>query len=156
MDKFYEMQPTVTIRFAEVTDLDNLVHLCKLHAIYEKCDYSSNSKKNQLQQHLFTNSPSLYCLVVPHEDTLIGYATYMKQFSTWDAEFYIYMDCLFITEESRGLGIGDCMMQRIKTETEKLGCKTIQWQTPEFNTGAIRFYDRIGGVSKTKERYFWQ
>ena len=78
----------------------------------------------------------------------------MKQFSTWDANFYIYMDCLFLTEESRGYGIGEKMMNVIKEEAEKLNCNLIQWQTPDFNTRAIKFYDRIGGISKTKERYF--
>jgi GNAT superfamily N-acetyltransferase len=78
----------------------------------------------------------------------------MKQFSTWDTDFYIYMDCLFLTEESRGYGIGEKMMNVIKLEAKKLNCSLIQWQTPNFNTRAIKFYNRIGGISKTKERYF--
>ncbi len=30
----------------------------------------------------------------------------------------------------------------------------IQWQTPIFNQQTIYFYRKIGGISKTKER-FW-
>jgi hypothetical protein len=30
----------------------------------------------------------------------------------------------------------------------------VQWQTPAWNEGAIRFYDRIGAVSKEKLRFF--
>ena len=33
-------------------------------------------------------------------------------------------------------------------------CSHIQWQTPEFNKRAIKFYDRIGAQSKSKMRYF--
>ena len=41
-------------------------------------------------------------------------------------------------------------------EAKKLGIKEIKWQTPTFNTRAIKFYDRIGGKSKSKERYFFE
>lgn len=142
------------IRFAQETDLKELVHLCQLHAAFEKSDFESEHKEQKLGEHLFSAQPGLYCLVVEQDDKVIGYATYMRQFSTWDSNFYVYMDCLFITEESRGLGIGEKLMTRIKEETTRLGCDLIQWQTPKFNQRAMKFYNRMGGVSKTKERYF--
>ncbi len=148
------MSESSEIRFAQKKDLERVVELCELHAIFEKSDYDATGKKEQLEDHLFSDTPSLYCLVAERNDQLVGYATFMKQFSTWDADFYIYMDCLFLTEESRGFGIGEKLKDRIKEEGKKLGCSLIQWQTPAFNTRAMKFYDRIGGVSKSKERYF--
>lgn len=142
------------IRFANKADLDALVGLCLLHAIFEKNEYDTENKKQKLSEHLFSENPSLFCLVVAHNDTIIGYATYMKQFSTWDCAFYMYLDCLFLIQESRGFGTGVKLMDRIKQESVKLNCELIQWQTPDFNLRAIKFYDRIGGVSKRKERYF--
>jgi GNAT superfamily N-acetyltransferase len=103
---------------------------------------------------LFSNNPSLFCLVVEKDNQLIGYATYMKQFSTWDANHYIYMDCLFMTEESRGFGIGEKLINRIMKEAQKLECVLIQWQTPDFNKRAMKFYNRIGATQKSKERFF--
>jgi hypothetical protein len=41
-----------------------------------------------------------------------------------------------------------------RVEGGKLKCNHIQWQTPDFNKRAIKFYERIGGISKSKERYF--
>ena len=142
------------IRFAQKKDLSYLVNLCKLHAAFEKAEYDTERKKELLGKHLFSNSPSLFCLVVEKENSLIGYATYMKQFSTWDASHYIYMDCLFMKEESRGLGIGEKLIDRIKKETKELDCLFIQWQTPDFNKRAMKFYERIGAYGKSKERYF--
>ena len=143
-----------SIRFIEKTDLKDLVALCELHANFEKSEYNPTEKEQQLEKYLFSENPALFCLVVEFESQLIGYATYMKQFSTWDACFYVYMDCLFLKEKARGFGVGEKLIERIKQETEKLNCELIQWQTPEFNTRAMKFYNRIGGVSKTKERYF--
>lgn len=142
------------IRFARESDLVDLVDLCALHAAYEQNYYSEANKAEGLHQHLFTTTPSLYCLVAEVDGNLIGYATYLKQFSTWDAEFYIYMDCLFMTEASRGLGIGEELVNRIKAEGAKMGCKHIQWQTPDFNERSMKFYYRIGATSKSKERFF--
>jgi GNAT superfamily N-acetyltransferase len=142
------------IRFARKSDLPAVVNLCALHAAYEQSGYTENHKAERLSRHLFSDPPTLYCLVVEAERDLIGYATYMKQYSTWDAEFYIYMDCLFMTEAARGMGIGEKIVDRIKAEGARLNCEHIQWQTPDFNTRAIKFYRRIGATSKSKERFF--
>lgn len=142
------------IRFVKKSDLEDLVRLCELHAIYEESDYDKTNKKEELSKHLFSERPTLHCLIIEHMNDIIGYATYMKQFSTWDSDFYIYMDCIFLTENSRGLGLGEEVVNRIKQEGKKLQCNHIQWQTPDFNKRAMKFYNRIGAVSKTKERYF--
>lgn len=142
------------IRFAKPEDVPGIIELCHLHAHYEKATYASDGKATRLANDLFTEQPKLYGLVVEHEGQLIGYATYMKQYATWDAREYIYMDCLFIKEFARGLGLGEKLIKRIQQEGKALGCDLIQWQTPDFNTRAMKFYRRIGATSKTKERFF--
>lgn len=114
------------IRCAEKSDLNDLVRLCKLHAIFEECEYKLDDKKQKLNEHLFCQRPTLYCLVVEYLNEIIGYATYMKQFSTWDADFYIYMDCLFMSEKSRNLGIGKKLIDEIKMQAKKMNCDLIQ------------------------------
>ena len=142
------------IRFAKKEDLNRIVDLCYDHATFEKAEYSKENKVNRLQNDLFAKPPKLYCLVVQSDKYLIGYATYMRQYSTWDAEGYIYMDCLYLKEFARGLGIGKKLIKRIREEGKNLDCKTLQWQTPDFNTRAIKFYEALGAVSKSKERFF--
>ena len=142
------------IRFIEKSEINELVKLCELHAIFEESDYDSTNKHVELNDHLFSDRPALFCLVAELDSKIVGYATYMPQFSTWDAQFYIYMDCLFMIKASRGFGIGEKLIDRIKEEGAILNCKHIQWQTPDFNTRAMKFYDRIGAKSKSKERYF--
>jgi GNAT superfamily N-acetyltransferase len=142
------------VRFADKSDLDALIECCALHAVFEKCEYISKGKKEQLEQHLFSDAPSLYCLVAELSGNIIGYTSFMKQFSTWDATSYLYMDCLFLKENARNLGIGELLINRLKEEAKALECSHIQWQTPDFNVRAMKFYDRIGAQSKSKERYF--
>lgn len=142
------------IRFAKPNDIDQIIDLCESHAIYEQSDYSKENKDQQLLNDIFSDNPKLYCLVVEENEKLIGYATYMKQYSTWDAAEYIYMDCLFMNENARGYGLGEKLVRKIQEEGRKMGCNLIQWQTPNFNVRAIKFYNRIGANSKEKERFF--
>ncbi|NNF06492.1 MAG: GNAT family N-acetyltransferase [Candidatus Eisenbacteria bacterium] len=127
--------------------------MCHEHALYEKANYTFDGKKEALRTHLFGPDPACYCLVAETSSGLIGYTTYMKQFSTWDAYYYVYMCCLFLRPEARGLSIGLELMDRIKDYAQANGCPEIQWQTPVHNSRAISFYDRNGGVSLDKKRY---
>ncbi|WP_428742426.1 N-acetyltransferase family protein [Tenacibaculum sp.] len=141
------------IRFAKTTDLSQIIDLCEQHAKFEHAEFEKKDKEKLLMESIFGEFPSLKCLVVVSENTIVGYATYMKQFSTWNADSYIYLDCLFLTEKTRGEGLGTALMEKIKEYTKTENCTIIQWQTPCFNKKAIRFYQKIGGVSKTKERF---
>ena len=142
------------IRFAQKKDLPKIVALCKEHAEYEKEEYNPENKTKMLANAIFGQVPVLNCLVVENDNTIIGYATFTKQFSTWDANFYIYLDCLFLKKQTRGNGLGKLIMEKVKEYGKTQGCNLVQWQTPDFNKRAIEFYNKIGGKSKSKERFY--
>ncbi|MBN4081039.1 GNAT family N-acetyltransferase [Caldithrix abyssi] len=146
------------IRYAEKNDIEQIVNLCKEHATYEKSKFNSKNKLELLSNYLFSTKEILKCIVVEKNNQIVGYATFMKQFSTWEANFYVYLDCLFLKEEARGKGVGREMMNQIQEYAKTENCETlhIQWQTPSFNKDAIAFYERIGAKPKTKERFFWK
>ena len=143
------------IREASPKDMHALVELCAAHAQYEGANYQPEGKANQLWNSLFAPVPALRCWVVEQNGQLTGYLTFMRQFSTWDAAFYLYMDCLYLAPEVRGQGIGEKLMRKLALEAIGQGCTTIQWQTPKANVKAIRFYERIGAVALSKARFFW-
>ena len=145
-----------SIDFIKENNVDQLIPLCALHSEYERVPFDTSEKEERLKQFLFEEQPALFCLVVMKGKKMVGYASYMIQFSTWDAGPYIYMDCLYLLETHRGFGIGQQLMERIREEAKKLKITEIQWQTPTFNTRAIKFYNRTGAHSKSKKRYFWK
>ncbi len=59
--------------------------LCQQHAKFERAEYSRAGKSDRLGRALFGASRKLRCLVAATRDELIGYAAYMRAFSTWDA-----------------------------------------------------------------------
>ena len=142
------------IRAAERQDLDQLVSLCQAHAHYEGHDYDPTGKKRALDYALFSTSAELKAQVVAAKNDLIGYTTFLKQYSTWDGCHYLYMDCLFLKDAYRGLGIGRELLQKVKKEAHTLGCAQVQWQTPVANEKAIKFYRRGGAVTLHKVRCY--
>jgi len=145
---------TPTIRPITEADLDQVLELCALHAAYEKLPFQREDQRSRWQRDFFSPEPKLYGLVASVDQQLIGYATYMKQYATWDAGEYLYLDCLFVRETHRSLGIGELLMKQVIEDARRLRCEYIQWQTPTFNTRAMKFYRRMGAYSKSKERFF--
>jgi len=84
---------------------------------------------------------------------LQGYCSLSREFSTWEGEDYLHMDCLFVTAEARGLKLGEALFQATKEYALEHQLSEIQWQTPEWNKGAARFYHRNGAASSTKLRF---
>jgi GNAT superfamily N-acetyltransferase len=142
------------IRKCEEKDLPELVVLCQKHAAYEQTGYDPEGKAAALQQALFSANPVLFCAVVECGQTLQGYYTYTFDFSTWDAQKFLYLDCLYLEPAYRGQGIGKVIFEQLKAIAARYQCVNIQWQTPDFNESAIRFYHRVGGVGKDKVRFF--
>ena len=142
------------IRWAKPEDLDELVRMCAEHAEYERTSYSTGGKGLALAHMLFAPDARLLCLIAEEGGKVIGYASFSVEVSTWDADRYMHMDCLFLRPEARNKGIGRVLMQRIAQEALAQGVTRMQWQTPSFNVDAIRFYDRLGPEKKEKFRMF--
>ena len=142
-----------SIRNCEPQDLPKLVILCQKHAEFEKADFSPEGKEEGLKKALFNENPKLYCLVVSTDKDIVGYVSYTFDYSTWDAATFMYMDCLFLEEEARSFGIGKVLIEKLRQIGIEKNCINIQWQTPQFNERAIKFYHRIGAKGKEKVRF---
>jgi GNAT superfamily N-acetyltransferase len=142
------------IRKCTQNDVENLVLLCKNHADYEKASYYPEGKAALLKQILFVKNPKLFCLIVELDNKIVGYATYTFDCSTWDAAPFLYMDCLYLEPECRGFNIGEVIIKQLLNIAKKHNCVNVQWQTPNFNDRAIKFYKRVGASDKEKVRFF--
>jgi ribosomal protein S18 acetylase RimI-like enzyme len=142
-----------TIRICRRADIPALVELCRRHAKHEDVGYDVTGKSLLLERAIIDENPSLQCWVVERSASLVGYCTFTFDFSTWDAKTFLHLDCLYLDEESRGLGIGKKILQQLIEVATKRDCINIQWQTPHFNINAIKFYKAIGATSKDKVRF---
>jgi GNAT superfamily N-acetyltransferase len=134
-------------------DVAILVALCMDHALYEQASYDPAGKVKGLQRVLFATPPRLYSWLAWRGGVPMGYATASVEFSTFAAAEYMHMDCLFVDAKVRGNRVGQALMDAVVAMTRSLGLQEVQWQTPEWNDGAVRFYERRGAVAKAKQRF---
>jgi GNAT superfamily N-acetyltransferase len=143
-----------SIRYARPEDIAGLVALCKEHAHFERVAYDTAPKADRLAQALFSASPRLYAWVALAEERgIIGYATAAPEYSTWSAREYLHMDCLFVRSARRRGGVGASLLHSVIGLARELGHHEVQWQTPQWNADAFRFYRRHGGVDQHKLRF---
>jgi len=165
----------MTIRAARPADLPAIAALCRAHAAFERSQ-CRDDLDTALEGFLFAGPPPRHrnagedacgpggetpalreprgwCAVAEEEQRLVGYATWSREFSTWRASDYVHMDCLFVSEPYRNAGIGARLLRFVTGAAAALGCRIVEWQTPQWNSDAIRFYDRCGATGSPKIRY---
>ena len=135
-------------------DLPVLVELCGKHSKFEQVSYNPAGKEYLLKSALFSDTPKLFCSVIEADKKLQGYFSYTFDYSTWDAKKFLYLDCLYLEPEYRGQRIGEVVFEKLREISKQNDCINIQWQTPISNERAIKFYNRIGGIGKSKVRFF--
>lgn len=154
MNSHAQAEGPAKIRPVTRADVAELVELCAEHAAFERASYSREGREQGLEELLFREPPRLYGWVIETSNGLAGYATVALEASTFDAALYLHMDCLFLRPEARNAGLGRRLMQAIARQALDLGVGVVQWQTPDFNVDAARFYRRAGASEKNKVRFF--
>jgi GNAT superfamily N-acetyltransferase len=144
------------VRRVSRRDLAALVVMCGEHAQYERAPHAPAGMAERLARALFATPPRLHAWVAEASGELLGYATATVEFSTWQARDFLHMDCLFVREGRRGDGIGVSLLAAVIVAARCAGCAEIQWQTPDWNTDAARFYRRAGAIEKPKRRFSLQ
>lgn len=126
--------------------------LVQAHAVYERSatvlvdDWSARIAR-------VIAAGQLHLFVAQDDGKPVGYATTMVAVATWSAAPFAELDCLFVSEESRGAGVGALLVAAAAGVARQDGCAELQWQTPAWNEGAIRFYRRLGAHNQSKERF---
>jgi GNAT superfamily N-acetyltransferase len=136
-----------TIRDIREDDIDALMSICREHALYERSKYEEDGKADRLNCALFAPEPKLRAWLAEASGELIGYATATIDFSTWSAQKFLHMDCLFVRDGWRNMGVGVALLDRVVAHE-------VQWQTPDWNTDASRFYRRCGATEILKRRFY--
>lgn len=141
------------IRLVQESDMEELMLLIDEHATFEKSAYNSEGKKERLKIELFSENSRLKCWVIELGGKVNGYCSFTVDYSTWDAAYFIYMDCLYLRSDLRGAGIGSAILKKLQAFAAENHLVNIQWQTPNFNTSAIAFYKKNGAFSSNKVRF---
>lgn len=129
-----------------------LLPLIAAHAHFERA--GATCTEEALRRALAEPGAVLFAwLALNEEGRPIGYATATRDFSTWSGKPFLHLDCLYLTETARGAGLGSLLLDAVKLFAIRLGLDELQWQTPDWNVAAERFYLKQGASVITKRRF---
>ncbi len=79
--------------------------------------------------------------VAENENEIVGMALYYWAYSTWKGK-YIWLEDFIVREDMRMHGIGKLLFDRMLEECKKENVKVFKWQVLDWNTPAIKFYEK--------------
>jgi GNAT superfamily N-acetyltransferase len=134
------------IRRVRPSDVDSVVELVHALAAHENAAQECRLTPDQLHDALFRSSPSLFGHVATVDGTVVGYALWFLNFSTWRGTHGIYLEDLFVLPEHRGSGLGKALLSTLAAECVKHGHTRLEWVVFDWLAPTIEFYKSIGAV----------
>ncbi|KAJ7598873.1 acyl-CoA N-acyltransferase [Mycena floridula] len=144
------------IRTAKPEDVDIILQLIVDLATYEREPESVKATPELLLQHLF-KTPYAHALLAfagpdaEHAGKPLGLALYFFNFSTWTGRPGLYLEDLFVSEDSRGMGVGKTLFAELGKIAEDKGCARLDWSVLKWNQPSIDFYDKTLGAKAMSE-----
>ncbi|MGN6525242.1 MAG: GNAT family N-acetyltransferase [Burkholderiaceae bacterium] len=137
---------TSDIRFATRADLPAIVGLIHELAVYEKLEHLATATPERLEPHLFGERPAAECLVAEQGGTVVAFALFFHNFSTFLCRPGLYLEDLYVQPAARGTGLGRRLLQRLAAIAVERGCGRFEWSVLDWNVDAQAFYARMGAT----------
>ncbi len=134
------------IRSATPADVPAIFSLIQALAEYEKLSHQVTGSIDHLHSHLFGEQPFVEAIVAVVENTPIGFALFLHNYSTFLTKPGIYLEDLFVLPEYRGLGIGRALLSQLAQTAVERDCGRLEWCVLDWNESAISFYQRMGAA----------
>ncbi len=139
----------INIRKATLQDLPFIHELVRELAIYEKAEQAFTATledyKHDLEAGIFE------AIVAEKDDDILGMVLYYMAYSTWKGRM-MYLEDFVVKEAYRKHGLGQLLFNAFVAESQKQGCRLAKWQVLDWNTPAIRFYEKNNAII---EKEWW-
>ena len=139
--------PDPRIRSITEDDVPAVVGLDYELAEYARLVEHCHLTENQLTAALFGPSPALFGLVAVADRTVVGYALYFLNFSTWEGVHGIYLEDLYVPPDQRGSGLGRALLTALAEIANERGYARVEWSVLDWNEPSIAFYRSLGAES---------
>ena len=132
-----------TIRKAEVRDVPRMLELVRDLAVFEKEPEAVTVTLEHMREAGFGPYREWVGWVAEVEGLIVGIAVCYERYSTWKGR-RLYLEDIVVTEEARGKRIGEELFRQCAKYAVEKNYAGMLWQVLDWNTDAIRFYERFG------------
>ena len=139
-------KPALRIEPAAESDVPVILSFIRKLAEYEKLSHLVVATEEGIREHVFAANPVAEVLLAYWHEEPVGFALYLRNFSTFLGQAGIYLEDLFVEPEHRGKGIGKALLVRLAKIAVERGYGRLQWDVLDWNTPSIEFYRSLGAV----------
>ncbi|MDO9285113.1 MAG: GNAT family N-acetyltransferase [Aquabacterium sp.] len=125
--------PAIAGLIGELAEFENLTHLLRL-------------TPETLAPHLFGVRPVVESVVAESAGTVVGFALFFTNFSTFLAKPGLYLEDLYVQPAFRGAGIGKALLSHLGALAVARDYGRFEWSVLDWNENAIRFYEKMGAT----------
>jgi GNAT superfamily N-acetyltransferase len=94
-----------------------------------------------------------FALIAEHVGRPVGLATLNPLLYGGSFQWLLFLKDLYVVAEARSLGVGEVLLREIARIGLAGNYARVEWTTDGTNTGAQRFYDRLGVPHPDKINY---
>lgn len=131
------------IREGVAEDMPSVLELIKELALFEKEPEAVVLTTEDLVRDGFGIQPLFHTFIAVENEEIIGMALYYYRYSTWKGKT-LHLEDLIVKENKRGTGAGFALYKEIIIQGKRDGVKRIEWNVLNWNTNAIKFYEKSG------------
>lgn len=140
------MESAVTVRDFQAADIPALLSLMRALALFEGYDQHFAVTADDLFTHGLGPDPLFGAKVaVSAAGDLVGMAVHHTIRWTYDRRPTLVLKELYVSEDWRGLGVGQALMQAVASYACTIGAPRLHWLVLPDNQAAMRFYRSLGG-----------
>ncbi len=144
------MSKQIEIRDAKKSDAPTILQFITELAIYEKEPDAVKTDEQAIIKTLFSEGATAHSVICLEDDEPIGFAVYFYNYSTWLGKNGLYLEDLYVSPDSRGIGAGKLIMKHLANKAIKNDCGRFEWVVLDWNQPAIDFYNSIGAKAQNE------
>ena len=142
--------PEITIRNALPSDVKTILNFIQELADYEKEPEAVKATEEDIRCSLFSERANVFGLICESENNPIGFAVYFFNYSTWLGKNGLFLEDLYVTPDSRGLGAGKALMTHLAKMAVEKNCGRFEWNCLDWNQPSRDFYHSLGAEPLTE------
>jgi GNAT superfamily N-acetyltransferase len=100
--------------------------------------------EDKIRKTLFGIIPFAYVLFAESSEYEVGFALYGFRYSSFSGQPSIWLDDLYVDEDTRSQGVGAVLMAQLAQIAQENNCTHLAWNADARNTRGLSFYHRLG------------
>ncbi|MFN0278738.1 MAG: N-acetyltransferase family protein [Pyrinomonadaceae bacterium] len=144
----------MNIRKITQSDLPSVVEMLHEFAAFENLSKYCTVTEERLHKAMFAEDSVVEGLIAFDGEAPVAYSLFYPNFSSFRGQRGIHLDDIYIKAEYRKNGLGQVMLKEIARIAASRGFERIDFNVLEWNTPALKFYEKLGAVCNMEERHF--